>query len=69
MRMFCTLDNDEAKKILFKTVYRRARAFSELKNYRNALNDISFCLRFNPAATNIRLFFREVGNASEKAWS
>lgn len=32
----------------------------ELKDYRRALNDISFCLRYSPAATNVRSFFREV---------
>ena len=54
------LDNDEARAILQKTVFRRARAFLEIHDYRNALTDISFCLRRNVAATNLRSLFREV---------
>lgn len=53
-------DNAEARKILFKTVYRRARAFLEIKSYRNALHDISFCLRRDAPAANVRSLFQEI---------
>ncbi|XP_078373352.1 uncharacterized protein LOC144656965 [Oculina patagonica] len=41
----CLEDNDEADKILIKTVFRRFRAYAELGQHLRALNDITFCLR------------------------
>lgn len=61
-----TLENEEAEKILLKTMFRRSKAFMELGHHQRALNDISFCLRTQVNntgnANNVLSIFWEVRN-------
>ena len=61
----CFSDDEEAEKILVKTIFRRSRAFMELGYQLRALNDISFCLRNQVNATgnanNVLFNYWEVG--------
>ena len=61
----CFVENEEAEKILVKTIFRRSKAFMELGNQLRALNDISFCLRSQVNTTgnanNVLFNYWEVG--------
>ncbi|KAM7437669.1 hypothetical protein ABFA07_012709 [Porites harrisoni] len=68
----CLEENEEAEKILLKTMFRRSKAFMELGHHQRALNDISFCLRTQVNntgnANNVLSIFWEVLGKYRKAY-